>query len=66
MNGIYPEEFQLNKANVSDTEASFVDLFLSTAYDTIPTKTYDKLYDFGFDIVNFLVYFPCNRYFWKI
>ena len=29
VNRIYPLEFQLNKANVSDTEASFLDLHLS-------------------------------------
>ena len=27
VNRIYPSELQLNKANVSDTEASFLDLF---------------------------------------
>ena len=29
VNGIYPSELQLNKANVSDTEAFFLDLHLS-------------------------------------
>ena len=29
VNGIYPSELQLNKTNVSDTEASFLDLHLS-------------------------------------
>ena len=29
VNRIYPLELQLNKANVSDTEASFLDLHLS-------------------------------------
>ena len=29
VNRIYPSEFQLNKANVSDAEASFLDLHLS-------------------------------------
>ena len=29
VNRIYPSEFQLNKANVSDTEASCLDLHLS-------------------------------------
>ena len=29
VNHIYPSELQLNKANVSDTEASFLDLHLS-------------------------------------
>ena len=39
VNRIYPSEIQLNKANVSDTEASFLDLH--------------KRDDFDFDIVNF-------------
>ena len=29
VNRIYPSELQLNKANLSDTEASFLDLHLS-------------------------------------
>ena len=29
VNRIYPSKLQLNKANVSDTEASFLDLYLS-------------------------------------
>ena len=39
VNRIYPSELQLNKANVSDAEASFLDLHLSISD--------------GFDIVNF-------------
>ena len=31
VNRIYPSELQLNKANVSDTEASFLDLHLSVS-----------------------------------
>ena len=32
VNRIYPSELQLNKANVSDTEASFLDLHLSDVF----------------------------------
>ena len=41
VNRMYPSELQLNKANVSDTEASFLDLHLSISDG------------FDFDIVNF-------------
>ena len=51
---IYPSELQLNKANVSDTEASFLDdLQLSISDGFVKTKIYDKRDDFDFDIVNF-------------
>ena len=50
---IYPPELQLNKANTSDTEASFLDLHLSISNDIFSTKIYDKLDDFDFEIVNF-------------
>ena len=50
---IYPPELQLNKANVSDTEASFLDLHLSISDGFIRSKIYDKRDDFDFDIVNF-------------
>ena len=50
---IYPAELQLNKANVSDTEAAFLDLNLSIHNDIVSTKNYDKRDDFNFDIVNF-------------
>ena len=52
VNRIYPSELQLNKANVSDTEASFLDLHLSISDGFVKTKNYDKRDDF--DIVNFL------------
>ena len=45
----YPAEFQLNKANTSDTEASILDLHLSTLEGFV----YDKRDDFNFDIVDF-------------
>ena len=52
-NRIYPSELQLNKANVSDTEALFLDLHLSISDGFVKTKIYDKRDDFDFDIVNF-------------
>ena len=51
VNRIYPSELQLNKVNVSDTEASFLDLHLSISDGFVKTKIYDKRDDF--DIVNF-------------
>ena len=52
-NQIYPPELQLNKANISDTEAPFLDLHLSVANGFVSSKIYDKRDDFDFDIVNF-------------
>ena len=49
----YPSELQLNKANVSDAEASYLDLHLSIPYGIVKTKIYDKRDDFDFGIVNF-------------
>ena len=54
VNQIYPPELQLNKANISDTEAPFLDLHLSVANGFLSSKIYDKRDDFNFDIVNFL------------
>ena len=53
VNHIYPSELQLNKANVSDTEASFLDLHLSISDGFVKTTILDKRRDFNFDIVNF-------------
>ena len=53
VNCIYPSELQLNKANVSDAEASFLDLHLSISDGFVKTNTYDKRDDFDFDIVKF-------------
>ena len=53
VNRIYPSDLQLNKANVSDAEASFLDLHLSISDGFVKTKIYDKRDDFDFDIVNF-------------
>ena len=50
---IYPSELQLNKANTSDTEATFLDLHLSISNDIVSTNIYDKRDDFDFEIVNF-------------
>ena len=53
VNHIYPSELQLNKTNVLDTEASFLDLHLSISDVFFKSKIYDKRGDFDFDIVNF-------------
>ena len=53
VNRIYPSELQLNKANVSDAEASFLDLHLSISDGFVKTKIYDKRDNFDFDIMNF-------------
>ena len=50
---IYPSELLLNKANISDTEAAFLDMHLSISNDLISNKIYDKRDDFDFEIVNF-------------
>ena len=38
VNRIYPSELQLNKAKLSDTEASFLDLHLSISDGFVKTK----------------------------
>ena len=53
VNHIYPSELKLNKAYVSDTEASFLDLHVSISDGFVKTKMFDKRDDFDFDIVNF-------------
>ena len=50
---IYPRELQLNKANTSDKETSFLDLNIKVVGSIIHTSVYDKRDDFGFPIVNF-------------
>ena len=50
---IYPRELQLNKANTSDKETSFLDLNIKVVGFNIHTSVYDKRDDFGFPIVNF-------------
>ena len=51
---IYLAELQLNKANTSDKESSFIDLNIKVIGSDIHTSVYDKRDDFGFPIV----YFP--------
>ena len=53
VNQIYPSELQLNKANISDTEAPFLDLHLSVANGFVSSKIYDKRDDFDFDLFRF-------------
>ena len=48
-----PPKLQLNKANISDTEAPFLDQHLSVSNGFVSSKIYDKRDDFDFDIVNF-------------
>ena len=53
VNQIYSPELQLDKANTTDTEMSFLDLYLSIANGFVSSKAYDKRDDSDFDIVNF-------------
>ena len=41
------------KANITDTEALFLDLYLSIANGFVSSKIHDKRDDLDFDIVNF-------------
>ena len=50
---VYPAELQLNKANTSDKQTSFLDLDIKVIGSDIHTSVYDKRDDFGFTIVNF-------------
>ena len=50
---IYPRELQLNKANTSDKETSFLDLNIKVIGSDVHTSVYDKRDDFGFPIINF-------------
>ena len=50
---IYLAEFQLNKANTPDTEASSLDLHLLISNDIVSNKTFDTRDDFEFEIVHF-------------
>ena len=52
-NRIYTSDLQLNKTNVSDIEAPFLDLQLSISDGFVKTKIYENRDDFDFDIVNF-------------
>ncbi|MDA3086495.1 hypothetical protein OFO27_08180, partial [Campylobacter sp. CS_ED1] len=50
---IYPPELELNKANVVNTNASFLDLNISIINGKVSTSIYDKRDDFNFQIVNY-------------
>ena len=50
---IYSAELQLNKANTSDKETSFLDLNIKVIDSYIHTSVYDKRDDLGFPIFNF-------------
>ena len=50
---IYSAELQLNKHNSSDTEAPFLDFYISICNGIVSTKIYDKQDDFDFDKENF-------------
>ena len=49
---MYPAELQLHKANLSETEVSFLDLLLSILDEFVLSKIFDKRDDFDIDIVN--------------
>ena len=53
LKSVYPAELQLNKANTSDKETSFLYLNIKVIGSDIHTSVYDKRNDFGFPIVNF-------------
>ena len=53
VNHIYPSELQLNKAYVSESKVSLLDLHLSISDGFVNTKSFNKRDDFDFDIVNF-------------
>ena len=53
VNQIYPPELQLNKANISDTQAPFLDLQFSASNGFVSSKIYAKRDDFDFDIISF-------------
>ena len=50
---IYPAKLQLNKANTSDKETSFLDLNIKVIGSDIHTSVYDERDEFGFPIDNF-------------
>ena len=50
VNRIYPPELQINKANISDTDAPFLGLHLSISNGFVSSKIYDTRDDFDFDI----------------
>ena len=50
----YPTHLQLNNANISDTQDSFV----SISNDIVSTNKYDKRANFDFEMVMFLALHP--------
>ena len=50
---IYPTELQLNIANTTDKETSFLDLNIKVIGSDVHTSVYNNRDDFGFPIVNF-------------
>ena len=50
---LYPTELQLNKANTSDKETSFLDLNIKVVGSDVHTSVYDKRGDFEIPIVDF-------------
>ena len=50
---IYPTELQLNKANTSDKETSFLDLNIKVIGSNVHTSVYDNRDDFEFPIFNY-------------
>ena len=50
---IYSRELQLNKANTSDKETSFLVINIKVIRSNIYTNVYNKRDDFRFPIVNF-------------
>ena len=52
---IYPAKLQINKANISDKETSFLDLNIKAIGSDIHTSVYDKRDDFGFPLGMFAV-----------
>ena len=51
---IYPAELQLNKHNSSDTEAPFLDFYISICNGIVSSKYMIKQDDFDFDKENVL------------
>ena len=58
---IYPEELQLNKENVDNTETNFLDLHIKIDNKIFTTMLYDKRDHFGFNITK-LPYRNSNIY----
>ena len=58
-------KLQLNKANPTDTEATFLDLHFLISNGFVSFKIYDKRDDFDFDIVNSTFFFVFFVYFLK-